>query len=133
MAYIIASMISQPTLTISSTMRIAAQSVATAHAHYVAHCGVMHTLKGKPQAMAAALKNRKDAHVAYHVALAFLKTSTLQANPQLDLVKNKSVHWRDRPALQTRVYVWADSELGQLIGDGASHAVLAEAKEVVWG
>lgn len=103
-------------LFISQPMWAAAKSVATTHQHYLAHCHLMHQLKGKPEAMAVTLRLRKDAHAAHHIALAFLRTATLKANPQLDLSRNKHINWKDRPALQQKLNAWADGELDGLIG-----------------
>ena len=122
-------------------MRTAAKSVAVTHAHYVEHCNVMSKLKGKPEAMAINLKQRKDAHVAYHVALAFLKTATLKHNPQLDLGQNQSITWKDRPAKQELLNTHVDAVLNQLIHEQeeqaalpekTDHIILRKEEELVW-
>ena len=120
--------ISELKLGISDVMRTAAKSVAMTHEHYQQHCDVMHKLKGKPDAMAAALTQRKEAHVAYHVALSFLKTATLKANPQLNQ--------EAQPVLQAKLNRWADEQLNRLIGDGkvpeTAHQVMIPQQELEW-
>ena len=128
--------------TITDAMRTAAKSVAMTHEHYLQHCHTMHTLKGKPEAMAVVLKQRKDAHVAYHVALEFLKEATLQANPQLDLGRDKTIHWRDRPQKQALLDQNVDAVLNKLITESleaennpppVDHSVIRAAQQPVWG
>lgn len=102
-------------LTITSNMRTAAQGVAVTHQHYMGHCHIMPKLKGKPEAMAITLTQRKEAHRAYHLALGFLKAATLKANPQFGNIPE--------PRLQERLNQWLDTQLNQLIRETGQQSV----------
>ncbi len=118
---------------ITDQMRIAAKGVAASHTQYRHACEVMHTLKGDPQAMAASLKKRKDAHAAYHIALKFLKVATLKANPQFE---------EDRSGvLQQKIEAWIDGQLNRLIAEEADeksdqnevvHRIVLPEEEIRW-
>jgi len=114
-------------------MRTAAQGVALTHAHYLEHCHIMPKLKGKPEAMAVALTQRKEAHQAYHLALIFLKTATLKANPQFGVIPDMQ--------LQERLNQWIDGQLNQLIHatsiaaqskDETQHRITMKPEELRW-
>lgn len=125
-------MISDNPIIITDKMRIAAKSVSVAHEHYVENCHIMSSLKGKPDAMKVAIGERKKAHVAYHLALGFLKEATIQANPVFRNIDDKDS--------EEAIYNWADAQLGKLIVDSAEkkpieatdHRVLREPEDWRW-